>query len=175
MWSCTGLCVYLHRGDGGGRTGISGEGREGGLSALFMRTISEGDLAKHKGDTYGLLYIGVALASGEVGGDAGRERRRLGDDIGAVDERALVNTEETETTEDVGEGLDELLLVVRERLPLAGGARVTSEQVVGLETHLTAERRGDFTLNTPIDARRPNWASWLLWPAVWSLDVASGF
>ena len=53
--------------------------------------------------------------------------RRYGNDIRAVDEVALVDTEETEAAEHVGERLLELLLVVRERLPLASSARVTSE------------------------------------------------
>ena len=120
---------HLHRGDGGGRTGVSGEGREGGLST-------------------GLLDVVVRLASREVRADVSREWRGLGNDLRAVDERALVDTEKTETTEDVRERLLELLLVVRERLPLASSARVTGEEVVGLQPHLTAQGRGHRTLNT---------------------------
>ena len=91
---------YSHRRNRGGRTGVSREGREGGLRAR-------------------LLDISTGLASREVRADAGRERRRLGDDLRAVDERALVDAEQTEAAEHVRERLLELLLVVRERLPLA--------------------------------------------------------
>ena len=92
----------------------------------------DNEVSKHSQDgsydsTYSLLDIGARLASGEVRAAAGGERRGLGDDLRAVDERALVDTEETEAAKDIGERLLEFLLVVRERLPLASSARVTSE------------------------------------------------
>ena len=90
----------------------------------------------------------MALASRELRAAVGGERRRLGDNLRAVDQGALVDTEELEAAEDIGESLLELLLVVRERLPLAGSARVAGEEVVRLETHLAAEGRGHRALNT---------------------------
>ena len=82
-----------------------------------------------------------------MGADATGEGRGLRDDLRAVDEVGLVDTEETETAEDVGERLLELLLVVREGLPLASSAGVTSEEMVRLKTHLTTERGGNRALD----------------------------
>ena len=92
----------------------------------------------------------MGLASREVGTRAARKRRGNGDDLRAVDEVALVDTEETEAAKDVGERLLELLLVVRERLPLASSARVAGEEMVGLETHLTAEWGDDGALDASL-------------------------
>ena len=65
---------YSHGRNRGGRTGVGGEGREWRLSAR-------------------LLNVVVRLASREVRAAAGGERRGLGNDLRAVDERALVDTE----------------------------------------------------------------------------------
>ena len=85
--------MYLHRGDGGGRTGVSGEGRERSLSAR-------------------LLHICVRLASREVRANAGRERRSLRDDLRAVDHVVHIVTQSGERGEDELEVLLKLGLVV---------------------------------------------------------------
>ena len=118
----------LHRSNRGRRTGVGREGRERRLSASGLDVVH-------------------SQTSREVRDTALREGRGLGNDLRAVDERALVDTEEAETAEDIGERLLELLLVVRERLPLASSARVTGDEEVGRETHLAANGREGFALH----------------------------
>ncbi len=96
--------------------------------------------------TYSRLDILRSLASGEVGNGAVGEGRRDGDDLRAVDERALVDAEERQAAHDVRERLGELLLVVRERLPLARGAAVARDEEVGLQAHLARDRGDDLAL-----------------------------
>ncbi len=71
--------------------------------------------------------------------DVGRQGRGKRDYLRAVNELALVDPEERKAAHDVRERLRKLLLVVSERLPLARRARVTREQMVGLQAHLAAE------------------------------------
>ena len=84
---------YLHGSDRSCRTGVGGEGREGSLSAR-------------------LLDIVVRLASREVRAAAGGERRGLGDDLGAVGERANVVAEHSHLRHRGLEAVDHELLVV---------------------------------------------------------------
>ena len=118
----------LHGGDGGDRAGVGGESGEGGVSAR-------------------LLDVRVGEAGGEV--RVARGRGRGLDDVGAVDELALVVAEDGHLAERGLERGLELRLVVHERLPLAGRARVARELRVGLETELAVERRLDLALVAP--------------------------
>ncbi len=63
--------------------------------------------------TYSLFNVGVGLASREVRARAGGQGRGDRDDLRAVDERALINTEERKAAHNIRERLRELLLVVR--------------------------------------------------------------
>jgi hypothetical protein len=85
-----------------------------------------------------LFDIFVALAS--------RESSLLGvrlgnrDGLCTVDEVGLVLSEKREFSHRSSEGGRDLVLVVYEGLPFTSGSGVTSEEVVGLKTHLTAKR-----------------------------------
>ena len=117
--------LHLHGGDRGGRTGVSGEGGEGSGGAR-------------------LLDVVVGQAGGQVRSRRGRGRH--GDDVGAVDERALVVAEHGHAAEGGLERGLELGLVVDERLPLARRARVARELRVGLEAQLAVQRGLDLAL-----------------------------
>lgn len=81
----------LHRGDGGDRARVSGESGEGSGSASLLDVI-------------------VREAGGQV--RVGGWRRGSRDDVGAVDERALVVTQDCHFAEGSGEcGLDLGLVV----------------------------------------------------------------
>ena len=138
---------HLHRGDRGDRAGVSRERGEGGVGARLL------DVCHTK--------------TGREVRLRGR-RRRLLDDVGAVDEVALVVAEEGHFAESSGErGLELRLVVCRrivvsarrqahncgvteiltdEGLPLASSASVASKLGVGLKTDLTPERGLDLTL-----------------------------
>ena len=135
-------------------TEVSGPGRlerlGKGVSAHCEVVLSASNAQRRQSSakTYSLLNISHGLASGEE-----RESGRVvrgglgdGDDVRAVGHDVRVLAELREGEEDELEVVDELGLVVDEGLPLAGGARVASDQEVGLETHLTGKRGGDFTL-----------------------------
>ena len=92
-----------------------------------------------------MLDVCVSLARGE----AGRTevlRLRCGDDVGAVNQTVHILAKRRDGGEDELEVLLELRLVVDERLPLASSARVTCDEVVGLETELAGERRLNLAL-----------------------------
>lgn len=89
----------------------------------------------------------MRLPSGEVRPAVSGKRRGLGDDVRTIDERVGVDTDHSQAVKDVGECLLELLLIVRERLPFARCARITGQQVVGLEAHLAAEGRYHRAMN----------------------------
>ena len=82
---------YSHRGDGGGRTGVSGEGGEGSGGAR-------------------LLDVGVGEASREVRSPLGRRGGR--DDLRAVNEFALAEAEDGHLAEGLLELGLKLVLVV---------------------------------------------------------------
>ena len=113
----------------------------------------DNEVSKHSQDgsddsTYSLLDIGARLASREVRARAGGERRCNGDHLRAINELTLVNTEQRKSAHDIRERLGKLLLVVRERLPLARRARVTRKQMVRLQTHLAAQRGRHLALDS---------------------------
>ena len=116
---------HLHGSDRGDRAGVGGEGREGRIGTR-------------------LLDVVVGEAGGEV--RVARGRGRGLDDLGAVDKVVDVVAEEREVMERVVEPALDLGLVVHERLPLAGRARIAREQVVRLQPHLALERGLDLTL-----------------------------
>jgi len=86
----------------------------------------------------GLFDILVGETSGEPR-DAS-ERLGNGDDLGAVNQLALVLAEERELGHNITEAVGQFDRVNDEGLPLASGPGVTSEIVVGLKTNFTPER-----------------------------------
>ncbi len=101
----------LHRGDGGGRTGVGGESGEGSAGTS-------------------LLDIIVSETGGEVrlGGRGWGSR----DDVGAVNQRALVMAEDRHLAEGSSEGGLELGLIVCMRPPSEFTVR---ERIEPLDTH----------------------------------------
>ena len=95
--------------------------------------------------THGLLDVRVRLAGREARGTEVLGLGR-GDDVRAVGEAVHVLAERRDGGEDELEVLLQLRLVVHERLPLAGRARVTRDQVVALQADLARKSRLDFTL-----------------------------
>ena len=104
--------------------------------------------------THCLLDVSVGLACREVRADVRGQRRRLGDQLRAVDERVCVDAENREPVEHVGERLLELFLIVRERLPLARGTRVSGEEMIRLQTHLATERGRHLAVDTALSGER---------------------
>ena len=123
--------------------------------------------------THSLLDIVHRLTGGEERELIARESLRRGNDLGAVDHRVRVLAELRDSEEDELEVGRELGLVVcashssgphcvwkismiltDEGLPFASSAIVTGDGGVGLQAHLTGQRRLDLTLVAAGSVRR---------------------
>ena len=166
------------------RARIGPERREGGIGALTIDQSNVGAQRWTKMSTYGLFHILVGLSGREV--RRSEQRSRGGEDIGAVDQSIRVVSQLAHGLEDELEAVLQLVLVgcdgirsirikellqnrvlTAERLPLAGGARITGElsiqlvssgwlvtgyaySVIRLETEFTLQWGQDSALNATL-------------------------